>query len=177
MLRELSLPAILDARSNQFVLRRATSDDLDELMELLADDPVSASRGDVAASEDRLVYLEALEHIIGDASNDVLVAADTAGRLVGTFQLTGIPGMARRGATRLQVEAVRVRSDARSSGIGSAMMQWVTDVAAPTLGSALVQLTSDAARHDAHRFYERLGFHRSHIGFKYRVPSEASHAG
>ncbi len=176
MLRELSLPTMLHARSTQFVLRSATTDDLDALMELLADDPVSAARGDVAASDDRPAYLEALEHVIGDASNDVLVATDPSGRLVGTFQLTRIPGMARRGATRLQVEAVRVRSDARSSGIGSAMMRWVTDVAATTLGTALVQLTSDAARLDAHRFYERLGFHGSHVGFKYRVPSESSRA-
>ncbi|GAA1752410.1 GNAT family N-acetyltransferase [Agromyces humatus] len=174
MLRELDLPVVLVATSSQMVLRRATSEDLDPLMALLADDPVSASRGDVAAPNDRLAYRDALEQIIGDSSNDLLVAADPTGRLVGTFQLTRIPGMARRGATRLQVEAVRVRSDARSSGIGGAMMRWVTDVAAPALGSPLVQLTSDAARADAHRFYERLGFSGSHVGFKYRVPSDAS---
>jgi GNAT superfamily N-acetyltransferase len=88
---------------------------------------------------------------------------------MGTFQLTRIPGMARQGSTRLLVEAVRVRSDLRSGGIGGAMMRWVTDVAAPALGVSLVQLTSDAARTDAHRFYERLGFTGSHVGFKYRV--------
>jgi GNAT superfamily N-acetyltransferase len=88
---------------------------------------------------------------------------------VGTFQVTRIPGMARQGSTRLLVEAVRVRSDLRSSGIGGAMMRWVTDLAAPALGASLVQLTSDAARTDAHRFYERLGFTGSHVGFKYRV--------
>jgi GNAT superfamily N-acetyltransferase len=174
MLRELDLPATLDARSAQLVLRRAMLADLDELMALLADDPISASRGDIAAPKDRLAYVDALEQIIGDASNDLLVAADPVGRLVGTFQLTRIPGMARRGATRLQVEAIRVRSDARSSGIGSAMMTWITDVAAPALGSPLVQLTSDAARADAHRFYERLGFQGSHVGFKYRVPVDTS---
>jgi GNAT superfamily N-acetyltransferase len=174
MLRELDLPTILDIRSAQLVLRRATTDDLDQLMALLADDEVSASRGDVAAPEDRLAYLGALEQIIRDGNNDVLVAVDPADRLVGTFQLTRIPGMARRGATRIQVEAVRVRSDARSSGIGAAMMNWVTDVAAPALGAPLVQLTSDAARGDAHRFYERLGFHASHVGFKYRVPAASS---
>jgi hypothetical protein len=35
------------------------------------------------------------------------------------------------------------------------------------LGAPLVQLTSDAARSDAHRFYLRLGFIDSHVGFKY----------
>ncbi|MCS3843703.1 GNAT family N-acetyltransferase [Microbacterium sp. AK031] len=62
-----------------------------------------------------------------------------------------------------------MRSDLRSSGIGSAMMRWVTEGAAPALGSAMVQLTSDAARTDAHRFYERLGYTGSHVGFKYRL--------
>lgn len=149
-------------------VRRAGLDDLHPLMTLLSDDPISASRGDVASTDDVPAYRSALEEILADPRNDLLVA-DAAGRLVGTMQLTLIPGMARRGATRLLVEAVRVRSDLRSSGIGGAMMRWVTQVAAPTLGSSLVQLTSDAARTDAHRFYERLGFAASHVGFKYRV--------
>ncbi|WP_370296800.1 GNAT family N-acetyltransferase [Agromyces sp. LHK192] len=96
--------------------------------------------------------------------------ADDGARLVATLQLTAIPGMARRGSTRLLVEAVRVAGDRRSSGIGAAMMRWVTDEVAPAIGASLVQLTSDAAREDAHRFYRRLGFADSHIGFKYRVP-------
>lgn len=77
--------------------------------------------------------------------------------------------MARRGARRLLVEAVRVRSDLRSSGIGSAVMRWVGEQAAPAVGAAMVQLTSDAARTDAHRFYEKLGYIGSHLGFKYTV--------
>ena len=78
--------------------------------------------------------------------------------------------MARQGATRLLVEAVRVSSARRSAGIGGLMMRWVIDVAAPATGSTLIQLTSDASRHGAHRFYERLGFVGSHVGFKYRIP-------
>jgi GNAT superfamily N-acetyltransferase len=89
--------------------------------------------------------------------------------VVGTLQLTVIPGMARRGSTRLLVEAVRVASTERSSGIGSALMRWVVGEAAIDLRAPLVQLTSDAARTDAHRFYRRLGFVDSHVGFKYAV--------
>ncbi|WP_350347694.1 GNAT family N-acetyltransferase [Agromyces sp. G08B096] len=177
MLDALQLPVALDARSGPVLLRRATRDDLDQLMALLADDPVSAARGDVAAPGDLPAYLAALEEILADQGNDLLVADDADGRLVGTLQLTRIPGMARRGSTRLLVEAVRVRSDARSAGIGGAMMRWVVDVAAPALGSGLVQLTSDAARTDAHRFYERLGFAASHVGFKRRIPAAPSQTG
>ncbi|SFR70688.1 Ribosomal protein S18 acetylase RimI [Agromyces sp. CF514] len=169
MLPSLDLPATLDTRTGTVLLRRADPADLDALMALLSDDPISASRGDVASSDDEPAYRAALEEILRDAGNDLLVVEGHAGELAATMQLTRIPGMARRGSTRLLVEAVRVRSDLRSAGIGGAMMRWVTEVAAPALGSSLVQLTSDAARVDAHRFYERLGFVGSHIGFKYRV--------
>lgn len=173
MLPDLHLPLTLPSRAGQLTLRRATRADLDPLIGLLSDDPVSASRGDVAAPGDRDAYLAALTHVVEDASNELVVATDAEGIVVATLQLTRIPGMARRGATRLLVEAVRVRSDMRSGGIGAAMMRWVTDEAAPALGSPLVQLTSDASRVDAHRFYERLGFAPSHIGFKYHLPPAA----
>jgi GNAT superfamily N-acetyltransferase len=174
VLHDLALPVRLTTRSGEVTLRNAVDEDLDALMTLLSDDPISAARGDVAAPEDRPQYADALRSIVDDPANALLVAEDTDGRLVGTLQLTRIPGMARRGATRLLVEAVRVSSALRSGGIGSALMRWVTDVAAPELGTPLVQLTSDAARTDAHRFYERLGFTGSHVGFKYRVPDPSA---
>jgi GNAT superfamily N-acetyltransferase len=172
VLKNLSLPALLDTRAGPVTLRRAGGGDLDSLMTLMSDDPISAARGDVAAEADRPTYAAALQEIVADPANELLVVDDAVGRLVGTLQLTRIPGLARRGSTRLLVEAVRVRSETRSSGIGSALMRWVTDVAAPALDAGLVQLTSDAARTDAHRFYERLGFVGSHVGFKYRVGAE-----
>ena len=167
MLSILSLPVSLEIRGDAILLRRASVRDLDSLMALLSDDPVSASRGDSAAEIDRPAYQDALEQIVTDPANEILLAIDGAGCAVGTLQLTRIPGMARRGSTRLLVEAVRVRSDLRSAGIGGAMMRWVMDVAAVELEANLIQLTSDAARVDAHRFYERLGFVASHVGFKY----------
>ncbi len=169
MLDALQLPISLPTRESSVTLRRATEADASALIALLADDPISAARGDRARDDDRPVYEAALRGILDDPTNDLLVA-EADGTVVGTFQLTSIPGMARRGARRLLVEAVRVHSDRRSDGLGSAMMRWVTDVAAPVLDATLVQLTSDAARVDAHRFYERLGFSGSHVGFKYAVP-------
>jgi len=174
VLHDLALPVRLTTRSGELTLRNAVDEDLDALMALLSDDPISAARGDVAAPEDRPQYAEALRSILDDPANALLVAEDADGRLIGTLQLTRIPGMARRGATRLLVEAVQVSGARRSAGIGSALMRWVTDVAAPALGTPLVQLTSDAARTDAHRFYERLGFTGSHVGFKYRVPDPSA---
>jgi GNAT superfamily N-acetyltransferase len=166
----LTLPVVLRVRDRDVVLRRADASDLAALVALLADDPVSAARGDRADADDEPLYRAALLEVVADPSNDLLVA-EVDGDVVGTFQLTRIPGMARRGSARLLVEAVRVRSTLRSSGIGTALMRWVTDVAAPATGSSLVQLTSDNARTDAHRFYERLGFAGSHRGFKFPVPT------
>ncbi|MDQ1136832.1 GNAT superfamily N-acetyltransferase [Microbacterium sp. SORGH_AS 1204] len=171
MLADLALPATLTARAGALTVRRATPTDLPALMALLADDPISAARGDRADTADAATYEAALRSVLDAPLNDLLVVDDATGALVGTLQLTVIPGMARRGATRLLVEAVRVASSRRSGGIGSAVMQWVVHVAAPATGTSLVQLTSDAARVDAHRFYTRLGFADSHIGFKRTVGS------
>ncbi|MCK2035806.1 GNAT family N-acetyltransferase [Microbacterium sp. SSW1-49] len=168
MLDALPLPHAFDARAGRALLRRATPADADAVIALLADDPISAARGDVASEADRPAYAAALVDILAEPSNDLLVV-ELEGEIVGTLQLTSIPGMARRGARRLLVEAVRVRSDLRSSGIGSAVMRWVGEAAALALGAAMVQLTSDAARTEAHRFYERLGYVGSHLGFKYTV--------
>jgi GNAT superfamily N-acetyltransferase len=165
----LNLPVTLTAKAQEFTLRRATNSDLRALMVLLADDPISATRGDKADDSDAAAYRSALSAIVADPSNDLLVVVNETDDPLATMQLTRIPGLARRGSTRLLIEAVRVRSDYRSSGIGSAMMRWVTGSAAPSIEASLVQLTSDQARQDAHRFYERLGFVGSHRGFKYKV--------
>jgi GNAT superfamily N-acetyltransferase len=165
----LSLPIPLTAHAGDVTLRRATADDLAALIALMSDDPISAARGDRADAADTAAYAAALAEVLAEPSNELLVAVDESGTVVATLQLTRIPGLARQGATRLLVEAVRVSSAQRSSGIGSAIMRWVTETAAPMLGAKLVQLTSDEARTDAHRFYDRLGFVGSHRGFKYFV--------
>ncbi|GAA5153129.1 GNAT family N-acetyltransferase [Microbacterium pseudoresistens] len=170
MLADLQLPVTLTVRTGSVLLRRATVDDADAIITLLADDPISAARGDVASDVDRERYERGLAEVLTADGNDQLVV-EREGAVIGMFQLTRIPGVSRRGATRVLVEAVRVRTDLRSDGIGSAMMRWVSDVAAPALDAQMVQLTSDAARVDAHRFYERLGYVGSHRGFKLSVPA------
>jgi GNAT superfamily N-acetyltransferase len=163
--------------SGSILLRRAVHADLTAILDLLADDPISASRGDLARPEDRPAYERAFSAIDADAAQQLLVALSDTGEVLATMQLTVIPGLARVGASRLQIEAVRVRADQRSRGIGGAMISWAMDQATG-LGAPLVQLTSDAARVDAHRFYERLGFTASHVGFKYvaAAETESKHA-
>lgn len=141
-------------------IRRATAADVPAIVALLADDPLGAGRespGDPA-------YATAFAEIDADP-HQFLAVADAGGSVVGTLQLTFIPGLSRRGATRALIEAVRVRSDHRGSGLGRRLAEWAIDTARAR-GAALVQLTTDASRADAHRFYERLGFVASHVGMK-----------
>jgi GNAT superfamily N-acetyltransferase len=182
VIARLDLPTTVPTRDAAVVIRRATLDDLGTILRLLTDDPISAARdgasgaSDAGGREALLAHSEAFRQIAADPGNDLVVAEGADGVVVGTLQLTLIPGLSRRGSARLLVESVRVASEQRSAGIGTALMRWVTDHAAPALAVSLVQLTSDAARTDAHRFYERLGFVASHVGFKYAVERPGSDA-
>jgi GNAT superfamily N-acetyltransferase len=142
-------------------MRPATAADVPALVAMLADDPLGATR---ESPDDPDSYLPAFELIDRDP-NQHLVVADHDGEPVGTLQLTLIPGLARRGAVRAQIEAVRIRSDARATGLGTQLVEWAVDEARRQ-GCSLVQLIFDATRLSAHRFYERLGFEASHLGFK-----------
>ncbi len=99
----------------------------------------------------------------------LLVVAEVEGRVVGTLQLSFIPGLSRRGALRAQIESVRVSPAHRGRGLGQAMFSWVIDEARRR-GCTLVQLTTGKSRAGAHRFYERLGFVASHEGLKLQLP-------
>ncbi|MBC2865863.1 GNAT family N-acetyltransferase [Streptomyces mexicanus] len=142
-------------------IRQAVADDVPAIVAMLADDPLGAQR---ESPDDLEPYLAALERLRADP-NQHLVVAVREGRVVGTLQLTVIPGLSRRGAVRSIIEAVRIHADARGDGLGTRLIEWAIEESR-RLGCQLVQLTSDRTRIDAHRFYERLGFEASHIGFK-----------
>ncbi|MFC3573451.1 GNAT family N-acetyltransferase [Streptomyces yaanensis] len=142
-------------------IRPAAADDVPAIVAMLADDPLGAQR---ESPDDLAPYLSALERLSGD-QNQHLVVAVRDGRVVGTLQLTVIPGLSRKGATRSVIEGVRIHADERGGGLGTRLIEWAIDESRRQ-GCQLVQLTSDATRTDAHRFYERLGFEASHVGFK-----------
>lgn len=145
---------------DRLTIRRATAADVEPIVAMLADDALGATReapGDPA-------YAAAFEAIDADP-RQFLAVAELAGEVVGTLQLTFIPGLSRRGASRALIEAVRVRSDKRGGGLGRQLTEWAISTAREN-GAAVVQLTSDASRTAAHRFYARLGFVPSHVGMK-----------
>jgi GNAT superfamily N-acetyltransferase len=153
--------AVLSLGPDSYRLRRATADDLPAIVALIAADQFGATRD---GGSDLAPYYAAFEQIDRDPAQLLLVAAD-AEIVAGTMQLTFIPGLARQGSLRAQIEAVRVAEEYRGNGLGAAMFAWAIDEARRR-GCSLVQLTSDKSRSDAHRFYDRLGFARSHDGFK-----------
>ncbi|CAL9304546.1 N-acetyltransferase family protein [Streptomyces sp. SudanB182_2057] len=145
-------------------IRAATADDLPAIVAMLADDPLGAQR---ESPDDLTPYRTALARLADDP-NQHLVVAVREDRVIGTLQLTIIPGLSHQGATRALIEAVRIHADERGSGLGSKLIEWAIDTSRH-LGCRMVQLTSDKTRTDAHRFYERLGFTASHEGFKLRL--------
>jgi GNAT superfamily N-acetyltransferase len=132
---------------------------------MIADDQLGSTRESL---DDLTPYERAFAAIDADP-NQVLVVAERNGELIGTLQLTIIPGLSRKGSSRGLVEAVRVARSARGSGLGTALMEWSIEESRAR-GCSLVQLTSDKTRADAHRFYiDRLGFTNSHEGFKLKL--------
>jgi GNAT superfamily N-acetyltransferase len=153
--------------ASKVVLRRAGRQDVPAIVALIAADQLGATRDGVRDQGDLEAYEAAFVAIDADPAHTLLVA-ESAGAVVGTMQLSFLPGLARRGALRAQIEAVRVAESTRGSGLGAAMMRWAIDEARRR-GCALVQLTSDKSRTDAHRFYERLGFVSTHEGMKLKL--------
>ncbi|MEV7404265.1 GNAT family N-acetyltransferase [Streptomyces sp. NPDC091267] len=143
------------------MLRTATRQDLPAVLALLADEDEVVDPASVVVGE---AYEKAFADVTGDARNEILVLVD-GGTVVGCLQATYIPGLGRHGAERALIEAVRIRPDRRGGGLGRELMQRTVERARQR-GCALVQLTSNRQRTDAHRFYASLGFAASHEGFK-----------
>ncbi len=144
-------------------IREARREDLPAIVALLADDAIGQTREELA---DPLpdAYWRAFDDIAAQSGNFEFVA-ERGGALVGCLQLTIIPGLARRGAKRGLIEAVRVSAACRGLGVGELLVRHAIEIARAE-GCGLVQLTTDKSRADAHRFYERLGFVASHLGMK-----------
>ena len=143
--------------------RNATIDDLPHIVRMLADDFLGEQR---ERYEDPLPegYVRAFEEIDADP-NQELIVAEKDGKVVGTLQLTFTPSISFQGGKRATVESVRVDNDMRGAGLGREMMMWAIERARDA-GCISMQLTTNAERKDAHRFYEALGFRASHVGMK-----------
>jgi ribosomal protein S18 acetylase RimI-like enzyme len=152
-----------DSGPMTLTFREAVAADLPGIVALLWDDETARYREDPSEPLDPR-YLTAFEAIDSDP-NQHLIAAERDGLLVGTMQLSFLPGLSFRGAWRAQIEAVRIASELRGQRLGEQMILWAIEQARAR-DCKMIQLTSTATRLAAHRFYARLGFVHSHVGMK-----------
>ncbi len=144
--------------------RRAKSEDVFEVVKMMADDKLGKLREDFKDPlPDR--YYAAFENIKNDNNQELIVLEDAEEQIIGTMQLSFIQYLTYQGGIRAQIEAVRIRKEYRGRGIGEKMFQWAIK-RAKERKAHLIQLTTDKKRPDALRFYEKLGFQASHEGMK-----------
>jgi len=142
-------------------IRSAVPADAGALVALLAGGSLGPSDEDAG---ELAPYVAALEEIRDTPGCDVLVA-EVDGEVVGMCQLMVVRHVQHGGGRCAELESVHVAADLRSHGIGGALVEAAV-AAARAAGCYRVQLTSNGARADAHRFYERHGFEATHVGFK-----------
>lgn len=141
--------------------RDATRADVPAVMALLADDALGATRETASAAD----YLAGFDAMATEPNSHIVVGEDDAGRIVATFQLTFLRGLSHRAARRAQIESVRVAAGLRGQGLGAVLMA-EAEARARAAGCSLMQLTTHTDRTRAHAFYDRLGYHPTHIGYK-----------
>lgn len=151
------------APADDIIFRPAQREELAAIVALLAQDELGQTRESRQSALDP-AYIAAFDAIEQDPGNEVIVGIDADG-VVGTMQLSYMPNLTFRGATRCQIEGVRIADRARGRGLGQSMIRWAVDRAQKN-GCGIVQLTSNKARDRAIAFYEALGFEASHVGFK-----------
>ncbi|WP_024506221.1 GNAT family N-acetyltransferase [Bradyrhizobium sp. ARR65] len=151
--------------ASSIILRRARREDVGKIVAMLADDPLGRGRERIEAPLPDC-YFQAFARLDADP-NIHLTVAEEEGHAVGCLQLCILPGLSSQGASRGLIEDVRVASDRRSRGIGEQLVRWAI-AEARAQGCGLVELLTHHTRLDAQRFYERLGFSKSHVGMTIR---------
>ena len=146
------------------LFRPATKEDLIEIVKLLSADKLGQYRENfqVPLSEN---YINAFEQIDQDPNQELIVAENDTGEILGTLQLSFLQYLTYQGGIRAQIEAVRIREDQRGTGLGTQLFQWAINQAKERKAH-LIQLTTDKQRPEALSFYEKLGFSASHQGMK-----------
>lgn len=146
--------------------RKAIESDISNLVNLLADDDLGATREDISIPINQ-GYIDAFHSIEKDSNNELTVV-ECNDDLVGMLQLTFIPYLTHTGSWRCLIEGVRIARNFRGQGLGTRFIEWAI-TRATEKHCSIVQLTSDKQRPDALRFYESLGFEATHEGFKLKL--------
>jgi GNAT superfamily N-acetyltransferase len=159
-----------DSPASRLIIRPAAAADLPAIITMLADDHLGRQR-EFVSDPPAAGYLAALAIIDADP-NQIAVAAELDGRVVGTLHLSFIPSLSYQGGWRAELDGVRVHPDYRGRGIGRQMIRWAIDRARER-DCVYIYFISHKSRLDAHRFYEGLGFVASHQGMKLALKAAA----
>ena len=147
-------------------IRDASAEDLPRVVELLAQMTIAPEPRRERDPNDP-AYARALAEIRADPRQRVLVV-EHGGRVIATATLLVVPNLSHGGRPVAQLESVVVDEAERGRGVGERLVRWCLDEARRA-GCFRMQLTSNATRAAAHRFYRRLGFTDSHVGFKLQL--------
>ena len=149
--------------NSEIIYRKANSQDLEEIINLLIDDDLGKLRQ--KSFEDNIEkYTDVFEKINND-SNQYIVIVELDNKIMGTCHLTFMQSLTFNGSLRVNIEAVRVKKDFRDLGIGKLMIKKSIEIAKEN-GVKIIQLTTNKSRIKAKKFYEDLGFEASHEGMK-----------
>ncbi|WBT09012.1 GNAT family N-acetyltransferase [Corynebacterium sp. SCR221107] len=161
-----SVGGLLTVDDRQFRVQRAMRGDVADIVNMLSDDEHGARlESDAVQKGEHPAYDDAFTILARDPNQFLAVIKDDAGATVGTMQLSILPELSRGGATRLQLQAVRVATQVRGIGLASAMIEWAHEYGRAR-GAKMAQVSVDETHERALDFYKRLGYHPSHVGFK-----------
>ena len=148
---------------NDLILRPATASDVPEVIRLMCEDELGATRESLSNPLAQS-YMLAFQEIAKDKHQSLLVV-EHKGKTIGTCHLTFIPSLSFKGSKRLNIENVHISKPVQGQGIGTWMLQKAITLGREK-GCKIVQLTTHKKRTLAKAFYEKLGFEASHEGMK-----------
>ncbi len=131
-------------------------------MALLHDDVLGQQRESVQSEMGP--YAAAFAALQESPDYAVFVMED-GGELIGCYQLMHLPHLSFQGATRTQIESVRIAAARRGQGFGRQLIAHAIEQAKER-GAKIVQLTSNKERTEAGRFYQAFGLVATHDGYK-----------
>ena len=141
-------------------LRAAKRDDLNTILSLLRDDVLGAAR----ETTDQSHYIAAFNEILKEPTAHLLVAV-LDGEIIGCAQVNVLANLSLQATKRANIEGVRIASTHRAEGLGEAFFDLI-EAFCREQGCGLMQLTTNASRDAALRFYVSQGFEASHVGLK-----------
>jgi predicted N-acetyltransferase YhbS len=140
------------------VVRMATEQDMPRILELYEE--LTEEQHHLSPDDIQRVFAE----ILSMPGYELLVAEEN-GMVVGTMVLLVVPNLSHEALPWAIVENMIVDGKYQRRGIGRLLMEYAINCARQA-SCYKVQLLSNKKRHEAHKFYQALGFETSAYGFR-----------